>query len=141
MTVTRCYTVARFALAFAATLAAAAPAAADEPLPQRTTGLVVKDGQLLISVGLLASLVSMLVRWRRSQGEQRQQVRLIAASAALISIGLLALFVVQIFNGGRQSWAASLPLFTSYLLLPVLFAVAVLRYRLYDIEEIGRAHV
>ena len=41
-------------VAFAATLAAGAPtpARADEPLPQRTTGLVVKDGQLLISVGL-----------------------------------------------------------------------------------------
>ena len=109
-----------------------ADAAATGPLQS----LLFSIGFLLISVGLLASLVSMLVRWRRSQGEQRQQVRLIAASAALISIGLLALFVVQIFNGGRQSWAASLPLFTSYLLLPVLFAVAVLRYRLYDIEVI-----
>jgi hypothetical protein len=40
-------------VAFAATLTAvAAPAWADEPLPQRMTGLVVKDGQLLISVGL-----------------------------------------------------------------------------------------
>jgi hypothetical protein len=41
------------AVAFAVTLTAAAPpAAADEPLPQRTIGLTVKDGQLLISVGL-----------------------------------------------------------------------------------------
>ena len=49
----RSYTIAAV-VAFAATLAAAAPtpAQADEPLPQRTTGLVVKDGQLLISVGL-----------------------------------------------------------------------------------------
>ena len=93
-------------------------------------------GFLLISIGVLASLVSMVLRWRRTQGEQRQQVRLIAASAALISIGLVALFVVQLFNGGRQTWAASLPLYISYLLLPILFAVAVLRYRLYDIEVI-----
>ena len=48
----RSYTLAGFALAAAVTLAAAAPALADEPLPQRTTGLVVKDGQLLLSVGL-----------------------------------------------------------------------------------------
>ena len=36
----------------------------------------------------------------------------------------------------RQTWAASLPLFVAYLLIPVLFAIAVLRYRLYDIEVI-----
>ena len=42
----------------------------------------------------------------------------------------------QIVNGGRQTWAASLPLFASYLLLPVLFAIAVLSYRLYDVEVI-----
>ena len=93
-------------------------------------------GFLLISIGLLVSLVSMLVRWRRAQGEERQQVRVIAASAVLVSIGLAALIIVQSFNGARQTWAASLPLYVSFLLLPVLFAVAVLRYRLYDIEVI-----
>ena len=93
-------------------------------------------GFLLISIGVLVSLVSMVLRWRRSHGEQRQQVRLIAASAALISIGLVVLFFVQLFNGGKQTWASSLPLYVSYFLLPILFAVAVLRYRLYDIEVI-----
>jgi hypothetical protein len=93
-------------------------------------------GFLLISAGLLASLVSMLLRLHRSQGVQRQQVRLIALSAALITIALICLFVVQGLNGGRQTWASSLPLFASYLLLPVLFAIAVRRYRLYNIELI-----
>ena len=50
---------------------------------------------------------------------QRQQVRLIALAAALVAGGLVNLFVVQIFNGGEQTWAASLPLFVSYLLLPI----------------------
>lgn len=93
-------------------------------------------GLLLIVAGLVASLASMLLRLRRSQGEQRQQVLLIAAAAALVTLGLVNLLVVQIFNGGEQTWAAALPLFTAYLLLPILFAVAVLRYRLYDIEVI-----
>ena len=77
-------------------------------------------GFLLISIGVLVSLGSMVLRWRRSQGEQRQQVRLIAASAALISIGLVVLFFVQLFNGGTQTWASSLPLYVSYFLLPIL---------------------
>jgi hypothetical protein len=93
-------------------------------------------GFLLISIGLLASLASILVRLHRSRGETRQQVRLIAVSAALLSAGLATLFVVQVFNGGQQTWAAALPLFLSYMCLPALFAVAVLRYRLYDVEVI-----
>ena len=93
-------------------------------------------GFLLITGVLIAALVSMLVRLHRSRGEARQQVRLIALAAAGMCVGLAVLAVVQGVNGGRQTWAASLPLFVSYLLLPILLAVAVLRYRLYDIEVI-----
>ena len=40
----------------------------------------------MIGGGLVASLVSMVIRLRRSTGEERQQVRLIAlAVAALVS--------------------------------------------------------
>ena len=50
---------------------------------------VLSAGFLLISAGLLASVVSMVVRLRRSEGEQRQQVRLIALSATLVALGLV----------------------------------------------------
>ncbi len=93
-------------------------------------------GFLLISLGLLASVVSMVLRLRRSRGEARQQVRLIALAAALVAGGLINLFVVQIANGGEQTWAASLPLYVAYVLLIALFGLAVLRYRLYDVEVI-----
>jgi hypothetical protein len=99
-------------------------------------GLVFTLGFLLISIGLVASVVSMVLRLRRSRGESRQQVLLIALSVVLVAIGIATVTVVQGVNGGRQTWAASLPLFVAYLLLPVLFAIAVLRYRLYDIEVI-----
>ena len=74
-------------------------------------------GFVLITVGVLASGVSMVLRLRRSDGEQRQQLRLIAAGALLIVFGIISLFVVQAVNGGRQTWAASLPLYIG--LLPV----------------------
>lgn len=93
-------------------------------------------GFALIGGGLLASLVSMAIRLRRSRGEERQQVRLIGLAVALLVVGLANLFVVQSVNGGRQTWAASLPLFVAYVLLPILFGVAALRYRLYDIEVV-----
>ena len=49
---TRSRTALVVVLALAGTAAMQTPAQADEPLPQRTTGVVVKNGQLLISVGL-----------------------------------------------------------------------------------------
>ncbi len=76
------------------------------------------------------------MRLRRSSGEQRQQLRLIALSAALIAVGIVCLFVVQALNGGEQSWLAGLPLFIAYFLLPILFATAVLRHQLYELDVI-----
>src|SRR5207342_478573 len=91
-------------------------AESEEVGPVRTA--LLSSGFLLISAGLLASVVSMVVRLRRSEGEQRQQVRLIALSAALVAFGLTWLLVAQTLNGGVQTWASSIPLFLSYLLLP-----------------------
>ena len=98
--------------------------------------LMLTVGFLAISGGLVASVVSMLQRLRRSRGEQRQQLRLIALSAALIVVGIAFLLVVQLLNGGHQTWLAGVPLFAAYFFLPILFAVAVLRYRLYDLDVI-----
>jgi len=99
-------------------------------------GVFLTAGFPLIIVGLIAATVSMVRRLLRSQGEQRQQLRLIAASVAFLVVGFIWLAVVQGLNGGEQTWAASLPLFVAYCCLPVAFAIAVLRYRLYDIEVI-----
>jgi signal transduction histidine kinase len=93
-------------------------------------------GLPFIAGGLVAAMVSMVLRLRRSRGVQRQQLRLIALSAVFIALSFVFLIVVQLFNGGRQNWISSLPLFVSYLCLPLLFAVAVLRYRLFDLDLI-----
>ena len=104
--------------------------------PAGVRGALFSIGFLLISLGLVAAVASMVVRLRRSHGESRRQVMPIALSVVLVTAGIVALGVVESVNGGRQTWAASLPLYVAYLLMPVLFAVAVLRYRLYDIEVI-----
>ena len=99
-------------------------------------GLFFMAGLPLIIGGLIAAMVSVVRRLRRSVGVQRQQLRLIAASVGFLVAGFVCLAVVQLLNGGRQTWAASLPLFVAYFCMPIFFAVAVLRYRLYDIELI-----
>jgi hypothetical protein len=96
----------------------------------RTLGFTVIVG------GLAASLVSMVMRLRRSSGPQREQLRPVALAAGLATLGIVCLYVVQEINGGRQTWLASVPLFAAYMLLPVLFAVAVLRNRLYELDVV-----
>ncbi|WUJ70257.1 hypothetical protein OG809_34820 [Kribbella soli] len=93
-------------------------------------------GLPFIAGGLVVAMVSTVLRLRRSQGEQRQQVRLIAVSAALIALSFVYLIVVQTINGGQQTWLATLPLYISYPCLPLLLAIAVLRYRLFELDLI-----
>ncbi|WP_329000173.1 hypothetical protein OHA18_37780 [Kribbella sp. NBC_00709] len=93
-------------------------------------------GLPFIAGGLLAAMASVVLRLRRSRGHQRQQLRLIAAAAVFVAVSFVYLIVVQALNGGQQTWISSLPLFVSYPCLPLLFAVAVLRYRLFDLDLI-----
>jgi GAF domain-containing protein len=93
-------------------------------------------GVILITLTIVASVVSLVLRLRRSSGVARQQLRVVATGAASIGLALVTLIVGQALNGGRQSWWGSVPLYTSYAFLVVCIAVAVLRYRLYDVEVI-----
>jgi hypothetical protein len=93
-------------------------------------------GFLAIGLGLLVAVVSMVIRLRRSTGEQHGQLRLIAIAAALPAGALVWMLVVQELSGGRQTWLAALPLSIAFFCLPLLFAVAVLRHRLYELDVI-----
>ncbi|MGI8520545.1 MAG: histidine kinase N-terminal 7TM domain-containing protein [Actinomycetota bacterium] len=86
---------------------------------------------LLVGVSVVAGAVSLVLRFRRSRGVQRQQLKWLALAAAMVGLG----FVFLVATAGKAEWAGA---FTgiSILLLPVLVGVAILRYRLYDIDSI-----
>ncbi|HEX6936567.1 MAG TPA: hypothetical protein VF227_08615, partial [Actinomycetes bacterium] len=92
-------------------------------------------GILVISGALVASVVSLVRRLSRSVGVERQQLRWIASSAIALAIGLaFALFAPIV--GGEDNYSLSLPLFLAYFAFPICTAVAVLRYRLFDLDLI-----
>jgi hypothetical protein len=82
----------------------------------------------LLSVA--AAAVDLLRRFRRSRGDERQQFKWFAASAALLLLGLP---VAAAFN---YSALAGVAFAVALIALPVSVGVAVLRYRLYELDRI-----
>jgi hypothetical protein len=88
-------------------------------------------------VGTVAGLVvgsgSLVVRFRRARGVERQQLRWLAWAAALTGVGAAVVGV------GMAVGATAVPLFAAGLclvLLPLATGAAILRYRLYDLDRI-----
>jgi signal transduction histidine kinase len=91
--------------------------------------LVLGFGTLLMaSIGSVASLV---VRFRRSSGEMRQQLNWMAYAAAFA----LTAIAVQFVPVGWPSWFQLL-VGLGLLAVPVASGVAILKYRLYDIDVV-----
>jgi hypothetical protein len=76
---------------------------------------------------LLTVVAAAIARWRRSTGVERQQLELFVYVASFVVLGY-----VLIASGLPGPWSALIDL--SILALPVAIAVAVFRYRLYDID-------
>jgi hypothetical protein len=77
---------------------------------------------------LLASAVSLVVRLRRARGEERQQIKWFAYSSAAFIVAFFVLAMVSPDPG--LAFALLAPL------LPISAGLAIVKYRLYDIDHI-----
>lgn len=93
-------------------------------------------GWMLVAVGLLASTASLVVRLRRARDDVRRQLLWIAAAAALLAVGVVAILAVPRVTGVEGTWLAALPLRAAQVAVPLCVAVAVLRHRLLEIDMI-----
>jgi signal transduction histidine kinase len=94
---------------------------------------------LLIPICIVASAASLVVRFRRSGGVERQQVKWLAFAGGTVAVLYLFVMFVSLgyTNGGTQPvWLDALQIYTVYTfaLIPIAIGVAVLRYRLWDID-------
>jgi hypothetical protein len=87
---------------------------------------------------LLAALVCVVLRFRSSRGVERQQLRWVAAGGAVGVVGLLA--VTGLLVGGAvfgfSSGAYVVVIQLALPCLPGAIAVAVLRYRLWELDRL-----
>jgi hypothetical protein len=111
--------------------------AVDNPLDLRPF-----DGALLLAnraalavavLGILVGAGSLVVRFRRARGVERQHLRWVVLAAALTGVGMLA-SVVLVAAGDEVlvGWVAGV----CAAFLPLATGAAVLRYRLFDLDRI-----
>jgi hypothetical protein len=88
--------------------------------------VAIVTGFSLTVAGLVVGAASLVVRFRRARGTERQQLRWLALAAALT-------------GAGTALGATAVPLFAVGIclaLLPLATGAAILRYRLYDLDRI-----
>ena len=93
---------------------------------------LVRAGGGLLSAGLLGAGVSLIVRYRRARTEERLQLKwVVFAGCATLVLIFVAVFL---FTQPEPVRSLFRPLTVSPLLIPIAAAIAILRYRLYDID-------
>ncbi len=100
----------------------------------------------LLPVCVLASAVSLVLRYRRSGGQERQQIKWIAFAATVVGlVSLITVVSTLMFAPESLETAGTQPLWLELLQdvelvslagVPVAVGFAILRHRLYDIDLI-----
>ena len=115
-------------------------------------GIAGAHGILSVIVGIaspiavicgLSCIVALILRFRRSRGEERQQMRWVAyaAAAVIILFVLTALSGIVFGEGAVNNIMWGVMVLTIGLGLPIGFAVAIMRYRLYDLDIVVKKTV
>ena len=90
--------------------------------------LLLSIGALVMGVTLFAGIASLVVRYRRSRDAERQQLRWFIWAAALAPFGLIGNTLFP-----NLAWLIG---GVSVSLVPLAIGIAILKYRLYDIDLI-----
>ena len=96
---------------------------------------------LFVLVCVLPAVASLILRYRRSSGERRQQIKWLAYAAGMLAVGI---FVVPDVLRALWGETAAVSAVTSALEvvpvigIPLATGIAILRHRLYDIDLVIR---
>ena len=105
------------------------PYAVQSPLLDPGTAIAA----LLLLIGIGGSCASLILRFRRAHGERRQQIKWLALAAVVAGV------TIPVAAAGYGLWGEAVANGASMLAvlcLPLAAGVAILRYRLYDIDVV-----
>ena len=92
-------------------------------------------GLALAMIAVASSLAALVVRYRRSSGVTRHQIRWIAWGGAFLAATFVLLFTVEEISSEESALTIWLLLAAEALLI-LSFAVAITKYRLYEIDVV-----
>jgi len=110
------------------------PANAGNPI--RDVDLTIVGVVGLISLGLcaLASIASLVVRSRRAGSDEKRQLRWIAIGAVVFVVTWIVTIVTT--QGSDPGPLLTVAVLSAYAAIPVSMGIAILKYRLYDIDVV-----
>jgi hypothetical protein len=102
-----------------------------------------QSATLLLPVCMLAAATSLVLRYRRSGGEEREQIKWLAFAALILALGSSSFVIPGILlsddaGGDNPLWENHLEdaVTLSFVGVPVAVGIGTLRYRLYEIDII-----
>ena len=104
--------------------------------PAWLSGALLTVGSFAILAAVVASFVALIRRFRRSRGDERQQMKWFVTSAALFFAVGLPVWIVE-----TDSDVVPLLATLALLAVPVSVGIAILKYRLYEIDVVIRKSV
>jgi len=96
---------------------------------------------VLLPICIVASAVALVMRFRRSHGVERQQMKWLAFAGSVIAglyLVVMILGLVVVTETPPPAWLGNLQVLAlfSFALIPISIGIAVLRYRLWDIDVV-----
>jgi hypothetical protein len=93
--------------------------------------------ELVMNALMLVALISLFIRLRRARQVERQQIKwFVYATALTLSGAILTYPVSDAIGSVWLKWIAFVPLIVGVLAIPIAMGIAILRYRLYEIDLI-----
>jgi hypothetical protein len=91
----------------------------------------------LLGIAIALALASLVLRFRRASGDARQQIKWFALAALIAGAAVTLQLTADVVNGSVSTEKAlEILVIVSLMGLPVSAGMAILRYRLYDIDRI-----
>jgi len=93
-------------------------------------------GMIALSVAAIASIASLFVRYRHGRAEERQQLKWLMYAATLVGVAILSVPALHLFVRNPSDDLINSIVTGAITAVPVAIGIAILRYRLYDIDVV-----
>lgn len=98
---------------------------------------VVTTAAFLITLAIFGlAIISMLSRYRGAAETERLQIRWLLAAISFVLVGVVVALILNQLYGQQLEGSIWIPVLIAYPTVPIAVGVAILRYRLYEIDRI-----